>query len=143
MIKPIYFPFTYVPHGVAQALAACFRRFIVYQPTGKKVPDEMQPWVEADVMEVRVPDHTDDHAIEKVVKDFRSFASLHYDSKNLKTAAFLGKQYSVPFFGETATSRIVSDLKKRQIVRFRGHAFGSILLCQSFSWFCAGFRLPG
>ncbi|MGD8880823.1 MAG: hypothetical protein PVI82_02960 [Desulfobacterales bacterium] len=112
MIKPIYFPFTFVSQDVAQALTACFRRFIVYQPSGKKVPDEMQPWVEANVMEVRVPDQTDDQAIEKVVKDFRSFASLHYDNKNLKTAAFLGQQSTIPFFGETSTSRIVSDLKK-------------------------------
>ena len=111
-MKPIYFPFTYVPQGVAQALAACFQGFIVYQPSGKKVPGEMQPWVDANLVEVRVPDQTDDQAIEKVVKDFRSFASLHNDSGNLKTAAFLGQHSAVPFFNETSTSRIVSDLKK-------------------------------
>jgi hypothetical protein len=96
---------------VAQALATCFQRFIVYQPSGKKVPDEMQPWIEADVMEVRVPDQADDQTLEKVVKDFRSFASLHNDSGNLKTAAFLGQHSAIPFFNETSTSRIVSDLK--------------------------------
>ncbi len=111
-MKPIYFPFTYVPEWVAQALAACFQRFIVYQPSGKKVPGEMQPWVDVNLMEVRVPGQTDDQAIEKVVKDFRSFASLHDDSKNLKTAALLGQQYAIPFFSETSASRIVSDLKK-------------------------------
>ncbi len=112
MIKPIYFPFTYVPEWVAQAMAACFQRFIVYQPSGRKIPDEMRPWVDANVMEVRVPAQTDDQALEKVVKDFRSFASLHDDSKNLKTAALLGQQYAIPFFSETSASRIVSDLKK-------------------------------
>jgi hypothetical protein len=85
-MKPIYFPFTYVPHGVAQALATCFERFIVYQPSGKKVPDEMRSWIAANVMEVRVPDQADDQTLEEVVKDFRSFAGLHYDSKNLKTS---------------------------------------------------------
>jgi hypothetical protein len=97
---------------VAQALATCFERFIVYQPSGKKVPDEMQPWIAANVMEVRVPDQADDQTLEKVVKDFRSFAGLHYDSKNLKTAAFLGRQFTIPFFSETSSSRILSDLKK-------------------------------
>jgi hypothetical protein len=111
-MKPIYFPFTYIPRGVAQALTACFQRFIVYQPSGKKVPGEMQPWIEANVMEVRVPDRADDQTIEKVVKDFRSFASLHNGSGNLKTAAFLGQRSAVPFFNGTSTSRIVSDLKK-------------------------------
>lgn len=129
MIKPIYFPFTYVPRCVARALVACFQRFIVYQASGRKVPDEMQPWVEAEVMEVRVPDQTDDQAMEKVVKDFRSFASLHYDSKNLKTAVLLRQHEEIPFFSETSTSRIVSDLKK----------FGSSDLAETGSdpMFCA------
>jgi hypothetical protein len=30
----------------------------------------------------------------------------------LKTAAFLGRQFTIPFFSETSSSRIVSDLKK-------------------------------
>lgn len=112
MIKPIYFPFTYVPEWVAQALAACFQHFIVYQPSGKKVPDEMRPWIAANMMEVRIPAQTDDQALEKVVTDFRSFANLHEDSKNLKTAALLGQQYPIPFFSETSASQIVADLKK-------------------------------
>jgi len=111
-MKPIYFPFTYVPPSVARALTAIFGGFIVYQPSGQKLPDEMRPWVEANVMEVRVPDRTDNQAIQKVVKDFRSFAGLHTDSKGLKTAAVLDRQAGIPFFSETATSRIVSDLKK-------------------------------
>jgi hypothetical protein len=111
-MKPIYFPFTYVPQNVARALAAIFGSFIVYQPSGKKLPDEMQPWVEADVMEVRVPDQSDDPGLEKVVKDFRSFANLHSDSQDLKTAALLGRQGAIPFFNESSTSRIVAELKK-------------------------------
>ena len=111
-MKPIYFPFTYVPQSVARALTAIFGGFIVYQPSGKMVPDEMHSWVEANVMEVRVPVQTDDQWYKKVVKDFKSFASLHSDSKNLKTAAVLGQHGAIPFFSETSTSRIVADLKK-------------------------------
>jgi hypothetical protein len=111
-MKPIYFPFTYVPRNVAHALAAIFGGFIVYQPSGKKLPDEMQSWVEAGVMEIRVPDQTDDQGLEKVVKDFRSFANLHSDSQDLKTAALLGRQGAIPFFNESSTSRIMAELKK-------------------------------
>jgi predicted AlkP superfamily phosphohydrolase/phosphomutase len=74
MVKPIYFPYTYVPRWVAETLAACFKQFTVYQPSGRKLPAEMQPWVEANVMEVRVPVQTEDEALAKVVKDFRAFA---------------------------------------------------------------------
>jgi hypothetical protein len=112
MIKPIYFPFTYVPQWVAQALAACFKHFVVYQPSGRKLPSTMQSWIEANVMEVRVPVQTKDDALAKIAKEFRAFAGLHDDSKNLKTAVLWGRQGAVFGFGESAVSRIISDLKK-------------------------------
>ncbi len=112
MINPIYFPFTYVPQWVAEALAACFKQFTVYQPSGRKLPAEMQSWVEAKMMEVRVPVQTEDEALAKMAKDFRAYASLHGGSKHLQTAAFLGRQGAIPFFGESAVSRIVSEVKK-------------------------------
>jgi hypothetical protein len=111
-LKPVYFPFTYVPQWVAETLAAFFEQFTVYQPSGRKLPSEMQPWIEANVMEVRVPVQTKDENLARVAKEFRSFAGLHSDSKNLKTAVFWGQQRTAPHFGETAVSRIISDVKK-------------------------------
>ena len=111
MIKPIYFPYTYVSQWVAETLAACFKQFTVYQPSGRKLPSEMQPWIEANVMEVRVPVQTEDETLVKMVKELRAFAGLHDDSKNLKTAVFWGQQGAFPLFSESAVSRIVSDVK--------------------------------
>ena len=111
-MKPIYFPFTYVPHWIAEALTACFKQFIIYQPSGQQLPDGMQNWVDKKAMEVQVPVQTGDEKLAKVIKDFQSFARLHDDRKNLKTAALLGQEFGLPFFGESASSRIVSDVKK-------------------------------
>jgi hypothetical protein len=111
-MKPVYFPFTYVPQWVAETLAACFKQFTVYQPSGRKLPPEMLPWSEANVMEVRVPVQTEDEALAKMAKEFQTFAGLHHDSKNLKTAVFRGQQGAIPCFSESAVSRIVSDVKK-------------------------------
>jgi len=111
-MKAIYFPFTYVPRWVAQTLATYFKHFRIYQPSGRQIPDEMQPWIDANVMEVRVPAQTADEAFGKVVKDFQSFARLHDDGRSLKTAALLGQDCGIPFFSESAASQIVSDVKK-------------------------------
>jgi hypothetical protein len=111
-MKPIYFPFTYVPQWVAQALAAGFKQFVVYQPSGRKLPSTMQSWIEANVMEVRVPVQTEDDALARIAKEFQAFVSLHDDSKNLKTTVFRGRQGTIPCFGESAVSKIISDLKK-------------------------------
>ena len=111
-MNPIYFPHTYVPQWVAETLAALFKQFTVYQPSGRKLSSEMQPWVDADVMQVRVPVPTKDETLAKVAKEFRSFAGLHTDSGNLKTAAFWGQQGTIPHFAESTVSRIISDVKK-------------------------------
>jgi hypothetical protein len=112
MMKPVYFPFTYVPQWVAETLATFFKQFIVYQPSGRKLPSEMQSWFEANVMEIRVPVQTKDEILVKVAKEFQSFAGLHNNGKNLKTAVFGGQQGGMPHFGEFAVSRIISDVKK-------------------------------
>jgi hypothetical protein len=101
-----------VPQWVAETLAAYFKQFTVYQPSGRKLPPEMQPWIEANVMEVRLPVQTEDDALAKMAKEFRAFAGLHDDSKNLKTAVLGGQQGAIPCFGESSVSRIVSDVKK-------------------------------
>jgi len=47
-MKPIYFPFTYVADSVAQALAACFGEFIVYQPLTGNIPAPDREYAGAD-----------------------------------------------------------------------------------------------
>ena len=138
-MKPIYFPYTYVPHWVAQALATCFQHFIVYCPSGTKVPDEMLPWVEANVMEIRLPVQIDNHAIKRVIEDYRSFASLHQNSKEMKTAAFSRRQGSVPFFDEMAVSRIVSEVKKNIKSQTNNQNLDSLFVEQVFLHFAQEF----
>ena len=103
----------------------------------------MLPWVEANVMEVRVPDRTDDPAVEKVVKDFRSFANLHYDSKNLKTAAVSGQHNATPFFSETSTSQIISDLKKGGSSDSAGAGWDPLFCARVFLGFAQDFDRQG
>ena len=142
-MKPVYFPYTYVSRWVAQALAACFQHFVVYWPSSTKVPHEMQPWVEANVMEVRLPVQADDQAIKRVVEDFRSFASLHQSSKQIKTAAFLRHLGSVPFFDETAVSQILWDVKKNIKSETKDKNFDPMFCAQVFLHFAQEFDRQG
>ena len=112
MIKPIYFPFTYVPRWVAEIFAAGFQHFYVYQPSGKELPAEMQTWVKKNAMKVCVPVPAEDKNFTEVVRAFQQFARLHADVRDLKSAAFWNQQDAIPFFDETSASQIVADLKK-------------------------------
>ena len=68
-MKPIFFPFTYVSDSVAQALTACFGQFIVYQPLAGKIPEQMRPWVEKGILDIRVPVTEDQKELEAAVRN--------------------------------------------------------------------------
>ncbi len=112
MIKPIYFPFTYVPKWVAEAFVAGFDHFYVYRPSGRALPAEMQTWIEKKAMKVCVPVTAEDKNFAEVVRAFNRFARLHADGQNLRTVAFWNRDAAVPFFDETSASHIAADLKK-------------------------------
>jgi len=71
-----------------------------------------------------LPRQLNDRAIKRVVEDFRSFARLHQNSKEIKTAAFLRQLGAMPFFDQTAVSQIVSDVKKNIKSGFRCRLLG-------------------
>jgi hypothetical protein len=112
MNEPIYFPFTYVPQWVAQALTTAFKQFCVYQPSGKSLPSDMQTWVDEGTMHVCVPVTDEDKNFAEVLRAFQRFAHLHADGKNLKATAFWNRQDAVPFFNDSSPSQIIADLKK-------------------------------
>ena len=112
-MKPIYFPSTYVSDSVAQALNTCFGQFIVYQPLSGKLPESMCPWVEKGMLDIRVPDISDQEEFEAVVKNYQSWADLHYDGAGLKFPFLRTWTDSIPFFDATSTSQVVADIKKQ------------------------------
>ncbi len=138
-MNPIYFPFTYVPQWVAETLAASFTRFIVYQPSGKTLPAEIQTWVEKEAMQVYVPVPADDETFTKVVRAFQAFARLHADGKNLRAAAFWGRQGGIPLYDDTATSQIVAALKKDQTADSKKADSDSLLQARVFLDFAQEF----
>jgi hypothetical protein len=112
-MKPIYFPFTYVADSVAQALAACFGEFIVYQPLTGNMPEQMRPWVENGIIDVRVPVTKDQADLEAEVENYLSWADLHFGGSGLKPLFLKAWKDPLPFFKASSRSQIVADIKKQ------------------------------
>ncbi len=111
-MKPIYFPFTYVSDSVAQALAACFGQFIVYQPLTGKMPELMRPWVAKGILDVRVPVAEDQNELETAVKNYLSWANLHLEGSGLKSSFLQTGKDAIPFFRSSSPSQVMADIKE-------------------------------
>ncbi|MBW1813745.1 MAG: hypothetical protein JRJ39_08750, partial [Deltaproteobacteria bacterium] len=62
-MKPIYFPYTFVPAEIAEAGAACFDQLIVCQPSGLEVSGQMTESVKNGLLDIHVPVKGDEEKI--------------------------------------------------------------------------------
>ena len=108
-MKPIYFPFTYVPESVGKALAACFRQTTVYQISGTKIPEDMQELSQEGILDIRIPVEVNAEFFDKVFKDYRDWVDIH---QGTETAFLAAMASNIPFFDESASSQIRADIKK-------------------------------
>jgi hypothetical protein len=122
-MKPIYFPFTYIPDPVAEAVAACFGPFIVYRPCSGNVPDPMQRWAGQGVLELRAPAADEDRDLTAIVKGYLDWADLHLPHAGVKTADLKSRLGGLPFFDDSASSKILADIKGR----IRGRSSAEII----------------
>lgn len=108
-MKPIYFPFTYIPESVGKDLAACFGQITVYQISGEKVPEDMQNLVEDGILDVRIPMEINSELLDKIHHDYRVWMDTHQGTE----IAFLKTMvHNIPYFDENASSQIRAEIKK-------------------------------
>ena len=109
-MKPIYFPFTYIPRPVVEALGACFREIVVYQPSDQNVSEDMLTWSKNGSLAIRIPVKEDEEELDAILKDYMAWGNLH--EKN--GISFLKTQRNtIPFFDETSTTQIRTDIKNK------------------------------
>ncbi len=109
-MKPIYFPFTFISASVFELLSAFFKQTVVYQISSRCVPDTMQEWCNNGTLDIQIPVSCDEKKLIEILEDYRAWVTLHHGSE----LAFLKTQAGkIPFFDETYTSRIRSDIKSQ------------------------------
>lgn len=110
-MMPIYFPFTYVADRVADALAACFGSFAVYQPVSEALSVQMQVWKERGIMAVRVPVTANENELKRAVKRYRIWADLHGQDLSGMTGKLKARMDSMSLLSNFSSSQIVAEIK--------------------------------
>ena len=138
-MKPIYFPFTYISDAAAEALAACFGQFVVYQPLSDKVPVQIQTWANKGIVDVRVPVVENDKELEAAAKNYLDWANLHVGRSGKKVAAFKNLMDSAPLPCNFSPSQIAVDIKKRTQRGLNAKASDPVLAARIFLYFAQEF----
>ena len=110
-MKPIYFPFTYIPETIVNSLSVCFKPICVYQPYQQDPSAVMQQWETQKLVERCLPIRTDAAKLIKIVKDYQAWMKIHERSGGVEY--FKAHEQSVPFFDEFSTAHIKAAITQR------------------------------
>ena len=112
-MKPIYFPYTYIADPVAEAVAACFGQFTVYQPLADRLPPSMQPWVDKDIIDIRIPVRGDEKALKSAAGNYLNWADLHAGSSRVTRASLKTLTAAAPLLDASLSAQIAADVKEQ------------------------------
>lgn len=107
IMKPAYFPFTYIPEPIARKLNSFFDSVIVYQPIDTKMPKIIRQLEQENLIEIRVPDNEDEERLIQFCGEFKKWGELHQsESVSLKSIFQNG------FYNNSFTAQIRTDILK-------------------------------
>ena len=112
-MKPLYFPYTFVTRRSALEISAFFKDFVVFQPSSDPLPAEMQSLVDSGLLEVRIPDASEDSRFKRVVKDFQRWGNQQRTGEEIQAAVLRSSKDPVPFFDESSATQIVAGIRQQ------------------------------
>lgn len=110
MMKPIYFPFTFISNQIVEALSACFKQTVLYQISKKHMPEKMLDSNNSDFVDIRIPVEGNEKILDLILKDFRVWADHHQGSE---ISVLKSQTKNIPFFEESSSSQIMAEIKKK------------------------------
>ena len=138
-MKPIYFPYTYISSPVAEALAACFGQFTVYQPLSDNLPPPMQPWVDKGIIDIRIPVQGDTKELVAAAENFQNWARLNVGSSSIHPASLKTLKASASLLDASLSSQIVAEVKKQINRSATAKSSDPILASRIFLYFAQEF----
>jgi hypothetical protein len=138
-MKPIYFPYTYIADPVAEAVAACFGQFTVYQPLADRLPLSMQPWVDKNIIDIRIPVRGDDQELTSAAENYLNWANLHAGSARATHASLKTLTAAAPHLDASLSSQIATDVKAQISASSAAKSADPVLSSRIFLYFAQQF----
>jgi len=110
-MKPIYFPFTYLPDNVLADLGIFFSQIVVYQPSSLPLPVEIDAGRQSGQVAIRVPVAAGSDHLGQVVNAYQAWARQH---QGAEFAYFKTRQGAVPFYDEASIHQIRTEIRRAQ-----------------------------
>ena len=113
MIKPVYFPHTYVSPAAAAAIQHLFPVVVVYQPVpGRQTPD-MQALAESGFLEIVAPGPENRDRLERILQELERWGSLQQGGAGLLSVFLASQPGFDPLATDGSPARIAAEIRGR------------------------------
>jgi hypothetical protein len=89
LVTPVYFPFTFIPPVLLEAMSLCFRHVFLYEPAHANRHAALQPWIDNGFLQICSPFETviDEKPLKAALRDFTNWGLFqqYADIAYLKT----------------------------------------------------------
>jgi hypothetical protein len=113
MIKPIYFPHTYLPPETAAAMRSVFTAMVGYHPGGGRLTDDMHALVESGFLEIVTP--ADDAALglDRAIQELERWGRLHHGGAGLLSQFLSDRPGLDPLMADGTAAQIAAAIQRR------------------------------
>ncbi len=117
-MKPIYFPFTFIPESILKEIRMFFPKIVIYQPSSGRIPEFLRKTADDGLLEIRAPFGGDESQFDRLVREYREWLDYH---KGSETTYFKSRIFdsvdleTVPMYSDNSTTQIKHDIKKGPI----------------------------
>lgn len=111
MIDAYYFPYTDIASPVLEAFETFLQTVVLLRPSDQPVAEPLQGWVADGRVELRIPVQADGDQLQKILKNYQNWATLHRDDQGLRAAYFQSMKGHPPLYDQSATSKIRENIQ--------------------------------
>jgi hypothetical protein len=115
LMKPIYFPYTYVSPPAAAAMRALFPSIVTCQACAGRLPPDMRSLQESGFLDVLTPVAGGEQRLDDMLRDFRQWGRLHEGGAGLHAAFWRQRLQADSLAEDGSSSQLVSQIKSRLI----------------------------
>jgi len=113
MIKPIYFPHTYISPAAAAAIRPVFAAVVGYQPVAGRPTQAMRALGEGGFLEVVAPAAVGEERLDRILQELARWGRLQQGGAGLLSVFLSNQPGSDPLTADGTATQIASEVRRR------------------------------
>lgn len=112
-MTPAYFPFSHISMETAEKIYKHFGKIVTYLPFEQPASHMMNEFAKRGLIDIRFPLKPHEEKIAAAFSEYLRWMDMNRGTRGIGTQFFRERRETIPFFDESSTLRIRSDIKAK------------------------------